>query len=79
MVMRTYTKEQTMSKDNTDRESHVIELTPNSLPEGRELKDHDLDLVSGGGIKWTYTKQKPDGTAGGNVAAKWSVAQGAAA
>lgn len=32
-----------------------------------------------GAIEWTYTKQKPDGTAAGNVAAKWSVAQGAAA
>ena len=32
-----------------------------------------------GAIEWTYTKQKPDGTAGGNVAAKWNVAQGAAA
>ena len=32
-----------------------------------------------GAIEWTYTKQKPDGTAGGNVAAKWSLAQGAAA
>jgi type VI protein secretion system component Hcp len=32
-----------------------------------------------GAIEWTYTKQKPDGTAAGNVAAKWSVAQGAVA
>ena len=32
-----------------------------------------------GSIEWTYTKQNPDGTAGGNVAAKWNVAQGAAA
>lgn len=32
-----------------------------------------------GAIEWTYTKQKADGTAGGNVAAKWNVAQGAAA
>jgi type VI secretion system secreted protein Hcp len=32
-----------------------------------------------GAIEWTYTKQKPDGTAGGNVAAKWSLSQGAAA
>jgi type VI secretion system secreted protein Hcp len=32
-----------------------------------------------GAIEWTYTKQKPDGTAGGNVAAKWNVSQGAAA
>lgn len=32
-----------------------------------------------GAIEYTYTKQKADGTAGGNVAAKWNVAQGAAA
>jgi len=32
-----------------------------------------------GSIQWTYTKQKPDGTAGGNIAAKWSLSQGAAA
>jgi len=32
-----------------------------------------------GAIEWTYTKQKPDGTASGNVAAKWNVATGAAA
>jgi hypothetical protein len=44
----------------------------NSDAEVRELKDDELDLVSGG-------KQKPDGSAAGNVAAKWSVAQGAVA
>ena len=49
-----------------------------------ELNEAELNHVSGGSftygaIEWTYTKQKPDGTAGGNVAAKWSVAQGAAA
>ena len=32
-----------------------------------------------GTIEWTYTKQKPDGSAAGNVAAKWSVAEGVAA
>ena len=32
-----------------------------------------------GAIEWTYTKQKPDGSAAGNVAAKWSMAQGAVA
>jgi hypothetical protein len=37
-----------------------------------ELSEAELNAVSGG-------KQKPDGTAGGNVAAKWSVAQGAVA
>jgi hypothetical protein len=39
----------------------------------KELRDDELDVVSGG------SKQKPDGTAAGNVAAKWNVAQGAAA
>jgi hypothetical protein len=37
-----------------------------------ELTDDELDAVAGG-------KQKPDGTAAGNVAAKWNVAQGAVA
>ena len=35
--------------------------------------------LSYGAIEWTYTKQKPDGSASGNVAAKWNVAQGASA
>jgi hypothetical protein len=39
----------------------------------RELTTAQLDNVVGG------TKSKPDGTAAGNVAAKWSLAQGAAA
>ena len=38
-----------------------------------ELSEKELEKVSGG------SKQKPDGTAAGNVAAKWSVAQGAVA
>jgi type VI secretion system secreted protein Hcp len=32
-----------------------------------------------GAIEWTYTKQKPDGTAAGNVAAKWNLSKGAEA
>jgi hypothetical protein len=43
------------------------------------LADSELNAVAGGSISWTYTKQKQDGTAGGNVAAKWSLTQGAAA
>lgn len=35
--------------------------------------------LSYGSIEWTYTKQKADGTAAGNVAGKWSVSQGAVA
>jgi bacteriocin-like protein len=50
----------------------------------RELTEDELNHVSGGSfnyghIEWTYTKQKPDGTSAGNVAAKWNVAHGAAA
>jgi bacteriocin-like protein len=44
-----------------------------NLDEVHELTNNELDVVSGGG------KQKSDGTAAGNVAAKWSLAQGAAA
>jgi bacteriocin-like protein len=43
-----------------------------SIEKTRELTEAELNQVSGG-------KQKPDGTAAGNVAAKWSVAQGAVA
>jgi len=32
-----------------------------------------------GAIEKTYVQQKPDGKAGGNVAAKWNLSQGAAA
>jgi hypothetical protein len=47
--------------------------TAKAVERSHELKDHELELVSGG------SKQKPDGTAAGNVAAKWSLAQGASA
>jgi type VI secretion system secreted protein Hcp len=32
-----------------------------------------------GEINWEYTQQKPDGTAAGQIAAKWSLAKGATA
>jgi hypothetical protein len=49
---------------------------PNSEPKFSkyELNEEQLEKATGG-----YTRQKPDGTAAGNVAAKWSLAQGAAA
>jgi hypothetical protein len=43
-----------------------------SKQDASELRDEQLAAVYGG-------KQKADGTAAGNVAAKWNVAQGAAA
>jgi len=60
----------------------------------RTLRDEELSTVSvsgavgfpseavaftHGAIELSYTKHKPDGTAAGNVAAKWNVAQAAAA
>jgi len=45
---------------------------------GTHLKEVTTGLQAGAAT-YTYTKQKPDGTASGNVAAKWNVAQGAAA
>ena len=52
-----------------------------------ELNEEQLEKAIGGSslslnfehINFEYTKQKPDGSAAGNVAAKWSVAQGAVA
>jgi hypothetical protein len=61
--------EKIMSKTNETSKLDHAKL------ENRVLADSELDAVSGG----TYTKQKPDGSAAGNVAAKWSVAQGAVA
>jgi hypothetical protein len=57
------TKEQIMRNPNTEPKFSKY-----------ELNEEQLETVTGG-----YTRQKPDGTAAGNVAAKWSLAQGAAA
>ena len=51
--------ETTMSKTTT---RHNSEATP----EGRELRDDELEHVSGGG-------KRPDGTGGGNVAGGWDL------
>jgi len=48
-------------------------------PKGDNQFPGEVVGLTFGAVEWTYTKQKPDGTAGGNVAAKWNVAQGAAA
>ena len=67
-MVRAEWMEKIMSKTNDTS-------TPATLDDHRPLADSELDAVAGG----TYTKQKPDGTSAGNVAAKWSLAQGAAA
>lgn len=48
-------------------------------PKGEAQFPAEKVKLTYGSIEWTYTKQKPDGSAGGNVAAKWSLAEGAAA
>jgi hypothetical protein len=72
----TFTKEQTMSSLNTE-----------PMLSKNELNEEQLDKATGGTplslsyqrVEFEYTKQKPDGAAAGNVAAKRSTAQGAAA
>src|SRR5215510_12268107 len=51
----------------------------NGDPQGAHQFPTETIKMTYGAIEWTYTKQKPDGTAAGNVAAKWNVSQGAAA
>lgn len=48
-------------------------------PSGEAKFPTEVIKMTYGAIEWTYTKQKPDGSAGGNVAAKWNLSQGAAA
>ncbi len=48
-------------------------------PKGDTQFPMEMVALTFGAVEWTYTKQKPDGTAGGNVAAKWNLSQGAAA
>lgn len=51
----------------------------NGDPNGPQQFPTETVKLTYGSIEWTYTKQKPDGSAAGNVAAKWNVGQGAAA
>ena len=61
------------------KEVLVSGVHSNGDPTGSaQFPTETVNLVYGA-IEWTYTKQKPDGSAAGNVAAKWNVAQGAAA
>lgn len=40
---------------------------PTTNESNREITANELNKVVGGAIQWTYTKQKPDGTAGGDL------------
>jgi len=61
------------------KEVLISGVTANGNPKGDHGFPTEVVSLTYGAIQWTYTKQKPDGTAGGNIAAKWNVAQGAAA
>ena len=60
-----------LKKDPLSNELKKDPQTPEV--ESTELSGKDLEEVDGGinltygAIEWTYTKQKPDGTAGGNT------------
>jgi len=61
------------------KEVLISGVVANGNPKGEHGFPTETVKMTYGAIEWTYTKQKPDGSAGGNVAAKWSLAQGAAA
>ena len=61
------------------KEVLISGVVANGNPQGTHGFPTETVKLTYGAIEWTYTKQKPDGTAGGNVAAKWNLAQGAAA
>lgn len=61
------------------KEVLISAVLSNGAPQGPLGFPSETVRMTFGAIQWTYTKQKPDGTAGGNVAAKWSLAKGAAA
>jgi type VI secretion system secreted protein Hcp len=61
------------------KEVLISGVISNGHPGGAEQFPTETVRLTYGSIEWTYTKQKADGSAAGNVSAKWSVAQGAAA
>jgi type VI secretion system secreted protein Hcp len=61
------------------KEVMISGVIHNADPTGDAQFPTETINMTYGAVEYTYTKQKPDGTAAGNVAAKWNVAQGAAA
>ena len=61
------------------KEVLISGVVTNGDPRGDQGFPTETVSMTYGAIQWTYTKQKPDGTAGGNIAAKWNLGQGAAA
>jgi len=61
------------------KEVLISGVIANGSPKGDQGFPTETVKMTYGAIEWTYTKQKPDGSAAGQVAAKWSMAEGAAA
>jgi type VI secretion system secreted protein Hcp len=61
------------------KEVLISGVISNGNPKGDQQFPTETIKMTYGAIEWTYTKQKPDGSAAGQVAAKWSMAEGAAA
>jgi type VI secretion system secreted protein Hcp len=61
------------------KEVVVSGITHNADPKGDYQFPLEQISLTYGAIEKTYTQQKADGKAGGNVAAKWNVAKGTAA
>jgi len=61
------------------REVLVTGVATNGDSKADQVAPTEIVSMTFGAIEWTYTKQKPDGSAGGNVSAQWSVVKGAAA
>jgi len=61
------------------KECMISGVIHNGDPTGPDQFPTETIQITYGAIEWTYTKQDEKGAAKGNVAAKWSVAQGAVA
>src|ERR1051325_6601308 len=61
------------------KEVLISGVIQNGNPKGEDQFPTETIKMTYGAIEWTYTKQDEKGAAKGNVAAKWSVAQGAVA
>ena len=57
----------------------ITSVANSSDPAGPVQVPSETVSLTYSAIEYTYTKHKSDGTAAGNVVAKWNVAQGAAA
>jgi len=61
------------------KEVLISGVQENGDPGGAHQFPTETVSLTYGSIEWTYTKQNAKGEAAGNVAAKWSVSQGAVA